>query len=92
MMNFKQRELIEILINQIMEKFPEVELIDVSESWEDPETLWIHVTDPENESRRLELIECLQATIQLIFSWIMLSYAGYADSKESRIDFEGFIS
>ncbi|MCP4345792.1 MAG: hypothetical protein GY795_09725 [Desulfobacterales bacterium] len=57
MINFKQKELIEILINKIKKKFPEVELIEVSESWEDPETLWIHVTEPEDESRSLELIE-----------------------------------
>jgi len=57
MINFKQEELIEVLTDQIREKFREVKLINVSESWEDPETLWIHVTAPEDEGRMMDLIE-----------------------------------
>ncbi len=57
MTNFKQKELIQILTDRIREKFQEVELINVSESWEDPETLWIHVTAPADEDRMVDLIE-----------------------------------
>jgi hypothetical protein len=57
MINFKQKELIETLTGQITEKFPEVEFLNVAESWEDPETLWIHVTAPEDEHRMTQLIE-----------------------------------
>ena len=41
MMNFKQEELIDELMAQIQERYPEVELIRVTES---PSTLWIEVT------------------------------------------------
>ncbi|MCP4351029.1 MAG: hypothetical protein GY795_36645 [Desulfobacterales bacterium] len=57
MINFKQEELIEELMCQIREKFPEVELIDVTESCETSTTLWINVTAPEDEDRKIELRE-----------------------------------
>ncbi|MDM8517316.1 hypothetical protein QUF76_14030 [Desulfobacterales bacterium HSG16] len=57
MINFKQEELIERLMSQIREKFPEVDLINITEHPEDPESLWINVTGPEDEDRDMELIE-----------------------------------
>jgi hypothetical protein len=57
MINFKQRELIDALMDGIKKRFPEVELIDVIESPEDPKTLWIRVTTPDNEDREIDLIE-----------------------------------
>jgi len=54
-MNFKQEELIEKLIKQIKKKFPEVGLIKIMESCDDPESLWIKVTAPEDEDREMEL-------------------------------------
>ncbi len=53
--NFKQEELIRKLIRTIRRKFPEVRLIDVTESPEGPETLWINITAPEDEDREIEL-------------------------------------
>ncbi len=53
--NFKQEELIKKLMRAIRRKFPEVRLIDVSESPEDPETLWLNMTAPEDENREIEL-------------------------------------
>jgi len=55
--NFKQEELIEKLVNDIRQEFPETELINVVEGPEDPETLWINVTAPEDEDREMALIE-----------------------------------
>jgi hypothetical protein len=55
MINFKQEELIERLMDQIRERFPEVRLIKIVESCEDPESLWVKVTSPEDEDRELEL-------------------------------------
>ena len=57
MMNFKQEELIEELMNQVKKKFPEVGLIKIMESCEDPESLWIEVTAPEDADREMELRE-----------------------------------
>lgn len=56
MINFKQEELIGALIDHIRKKYPEVELIEVAESPEDPESLWIVVTAPEDEARESEMI------------------------------------
>ncbi|MEE4355574.1 MAG: hypothetical protein V2I97_03845 [Desulfococcaceae bacterium] len=57
MINCKQEELIQILLRKIREKFPEVSFISVTESCEDPDTLWINVTAPEDEDREIELRE-----------------------------------
>ncbi|MBF0103312.1 MAG: hypothetical protein HQK77_20620 [Desulfobacterales bacterium] len=54
--NFKQQELIENLIKSIHTKFPEVELINITESPEDFESLWINVTAPSSEDREIELM------------------------------------
>mgnify|MGYP006302326341 CR=1 FL=1 len=56
-MNFKQEELIDELMIQIQERYPEVELIRVTESPESSSTLWIEVTAPEDEDRRIEMRE-----------------------------------
>jgi uncharacterized protein (UPF0332 family) len=56
-MNFKQEELIDELIAQIQERYPEVELIRVTESPENSSSLWIEVTAPEDEDREIDLIE-----------------------------------
>ncbi len=42
-------------MDQIRKRFPEVRLINVAESCEDPESLWIKVTSPDDEDRELEL-------------------------------------
>jgi hypothetical protein len=55
--NFKQEELIKKLMRAIRRKFPEVRLIDIVEGPEDPETLWINVTAPEDEDREMALIK-----------------------------------
>lgn len=57
MINVKQEELIQRLVTQIKEEFPEVDLISITESPEDPESLWINVTAPEDEDRDMALIE-----------------------------------
>ena len=57
MINFKQEELIAEIVDKIKGQFPEVELINIVESPEDPETRWINVTTPEDEDRELDLLE-----------------------------------
>ncbi len=56
MINFKQEQLIEEVLNYVRERFPEVKLINITESPEDPESLWIRVTSPEDEDRRSDMI------------------------------------
>ncbi len=88
MINFKQEELIERLMKQIRKKFPDVELIKVMESPEDPESLWIDVTAPDDEDREIELSDfaCEEATdIFLDYGYHMLVStvpAKYVDRPE----------
>ena len=57
MINFKQQELIEEFFQTIKQAFPEVELINVTESPEDPNDLCVNVTAPEDEDREIAMIE-----------------------------------
>lgn len=57
MINVKQEELIQQLVAQIRAEFPEVDLISIVEHPEDPESLWINVTAPDDEDREMDLIE-----------------------------------
>lgn len=53
--NEKQEELIKELVAYLKKQFPEIELIGVQESPEDPESLWVRVTAPEDQDRRTAL-------------------------------------
>ncbi|MBF0100411.1 MAG: hypothetical protein HQK77_05830 [Desulfobacterales bacterium] len=55
--NFKQEELIDELLNSVKKNFPEVELINITESPEDSDSLWILVTAPKDETKEIELRE-----------------------------------
>ena len=67
--NFKQEELIKNLMKSVRRKFPEVELINVSQSPEDSESLWIQVTQPKMGTERLNYGH-LPVTGQRTFSLI----------------------
>lgn len=56
MINFKQQELIDDLLDSVQKKFPEVEFVAVTESPEDPADLWLNVTAPADDDRLLELV------------------------------------
>ena len=75
MINFKQEELIDNLMAQIRQRYPEVVLIDVVESPESSSSLWINVSSPEDEDRELELLEFaseLVTDIHLDYGYHML--------------------
>ena len=56
-LNLKQREIIDEYVKELHQRFPEIEFIDVVESPEGPDTLWILVTSPPNDERTIELVE-----------------------------------
>ncbi len=53
--NSKQQELIEGLICELNRNFPDVKFVDITENPENPNDLWINVTEPEDEDREIEL-------------------------------------
>jgi len=55
--NFKQQELIDGLVEALKEKFPEVRFVDVTESPENPNDLWINVSRPDDDDREMELTD-----------------------------------
>jgi hypothetical protein len=57
MINFKQEELAREFFSSLKHHFPEVSLINVTESPADPRAVWVNVTAPEDEDREIDLIE-----------------------------------
>jgi hypothetical protein len=53
--NSKQQELIQGLVEDLNRHFPDVEFVDITESPENPNDLWINVTEPEDEDMEIEL-------------------------------------
>jgi len=72
MINFKQRELSQMLFEQLKARFPEIALVKITESYETPEDIWVHITMPDDEEREIELIE----TAAEISTDILITY-GY---------------
>lgn len=57
MINIKQETLVQELFQAIKMQFPEVELLGVTASPEDPNDVWLNVTAPADEDREIALIE-----------------------------------
>ena len=57
MINFKQEELAQELYSSLRQRFPEVSLINITESPADPRAVWVNITAPEDEDREIELVE-----------------------------------
>ena len=62
MMNMKQQELVDRLFQTVNTRFPEVELLNVSPSAEDPRDLWVNVTAPADKDRECALMELASAS------------------------------
>lgn len=57
MINFKQEELAREFFSSLKRHFPEVSLINVTESPADSRAVWVNVTAPDDEDREIDLIE-----------------------------------
>ena len=55
--NFKQQELIQGLVEDLNKHFPDIKFVDVTESPENPNDLWVNVTRPEDDDREIELTD-----------------------------------
>jgi hypothetical protein len=56
-LNHKQQELIDQLVKEIEERFPEVKFVEVGPSPESESTLWLDFTKPDDEDRLAALME-----------------------------------
>jgi hypothetical protein len=61
MINFKQHELIDEFFGVVKARFPEIELLGVTESPEDPTDVWINVSAPADEIREMAMMELASA-------------------------------
>jgi len=55
--NHKQQELIDGILNDLKDKFPDVKFVEVTEGPENPDDLWINVTKVKDEDRFIRLIK-----------------------------------
>ncbi len=53
--NCKQQELIQGLVEDLNRHFPDVKFVDITESPENPNDLWINVTEPEDDDMEIKL-------------------------------------
>ena len=88
MINFKQRELSEMLFSKLKERFSELEMVSIMESPENPNNLLVDVIMPEDEDVEIEIREMaseISADILLDYGYhITVSSASTAsDSKRS---------
>ncbi len=55
MFNEKQVELSKMLFEKVKDRFPEVELVDITETAYNPSNIWVNITMPSDEDRLIEL-------------------------------------
>ncbi len=56
-LNHKQQEIVDNYVNELQKHFPEIEFLEVVESPDGPNTLWIMVTTPSTIEREMQLFE-----------------------------------
>ncbi|NJL59149.1 MAG: hypothetical protein HC887_05375 [Desulfobacteraceae bacterium] len=70
MINFKQQELIENFVSAVEEQFPDVKFVDVTESPENPNDLWINVTRVRDEDRLIDLLDfCSEKSTDILMDY-----------------------
>ncbi len=70
MINFRQQELIETFADAVEKRFPDVKFVDVTESPENPNDLWINVTRVRDEDRLIELIDfCSEKSTDILMDY-----------------------
>lgn len=78
MMNIKQKELCDEFYLALKEKFPEVELINITESPENSRELWLHITDPHDDDQEIEIREfAAQKSTEILLNYgypILISF------------------
>ncbi len=57
MFNDKQIELSNTLFDRLKSRFPEVNLVGITESAENPNHIWVNLVMPDDEDREIELRE-----------------------------------
>ena len=57
MFNEKQMELSNLLFSKLKQQFPEIELVNITESVENPNSIRVNTIMPDDEDREIELRE-----------------------------------
>ncbi len=57
MMNHKQKEILEHILDTVQKNFPEVQVVNIDELTGN--SYWITLTEPSNEDKELQMVELL---------------------------------
>jgi len=57
MINFKQRELSQMLFDKLKQRFSDLEMINIMEGPENPNHIWVNIIMPEDEDREIKVYE-----------------------------------
>lgn len=55
MLKRKQMKLGKLLLTKVKHKFPELQLVNITENAENPNHVWVNVVMPEDEDREIDL-------------------------------------
>ena len=83
MINVKQRELSKMLYDRLKHQFSEIDLVDITESSENPNHIWVNIIMPHDEDREIALREAASE----ISTEILLDY-GYHITISSASELE----
>jgi len=69
--NFKQKELSKIFFEKLARQFPDVKLMGITESPENPDDIWVNVTIPEeNEEKEIEIYKVAsKISVQILLDY-----------------------
>ena len=87
MINDKQRELSRMVFDKLKDKFPEIEFVNIVESPENPNTIWVRVTMPDDDDQEIELLEMggeMSADILLDYGYHILVILTSAPISEKK--------
>ncbi len=87
MINDKQIELSRMIFDTLKNKFPEIELVNIVESSENPNTIWVRVTVPPDDNKEIELLEIggeMSADILLDYGYHILVILTSASTVEKK--------
>ncbi len=86
MFNDKQMELSHMLFGKLKSEFPEIELIDITETAYNPNNIWVNIIMPDDEDREIELCEMaaeISTDILLDYGYKITISSASIQSKEA---------
>jgi mitochondrial fission protein ELM1 len=86
MINFKQQELSEMLCDKLKKKFSDLEFVDIMESPENPNHIWVNIIMPEDDEKQLAIYKQagkISTDILMKYGYMILISAAAREEKSA---------